>query len=280
MKHLPKKTITWNFQEHKPLLQWNNVSTVCEESKCPNRRECSDAKQATFLIGGSVCTRACAYCNVETGSTNTPLPDKKEIDQIIDFANTSQTKYIVITSVTRDDDPGGLAGQFAVLTEMLHQAGVLVELLIPDFIAHSNPLKIVTRANPAVLAHNMEAVSSLWKIVRPQGSFKKSLEILQFIHDHYPNIIVKSGFMIGLGETKDEIFELIRQIGSAGVDILTIGQYLQPAPHLAPVEKYYTEEEFFALREYGLGQGLKVVESGPFVRSSYKAFESYKVVKN
>lgn len=267
-----KKKLTWNFNEPVKLLQWENVHTVCEESACPNRAECSALNTATFLLGGKFCTRRCGFCHVENG----PLVAvqklrQKEEEEILAAVKKLNLSYVVLTSVTRDDDPEALAWHFNNVCQRLKTEGRDVELLIPDFKADENCLLIPALAQPNVMAHNMETVKSLSRQIRPQAFYEKSLKVLQYYHTHHPKILVKTGFMVGLGETESEIYDLIDDIHLAGADILTIGQYLQPGPEEVEVKKYYTEEDFLNFQRYALNKGLGKVQSGYFTRSSYHA---------
>jgi len=271
-KSTTRKKIKWNFEGNDVLLKWKGVHTVCEESACPNRLECSQLKTATFLIGGKYCTRNCRFCKIENGK---PMPldslKEHEMAEILEAVKKLDLKFVVITSVTRDDDPIGLSSHFHDICIELKKLNLGVELLIPDFRLDRNCLDHIGEASPTVIAHNLETVKRLSGDIRPQASYEKSIELLKHYIVHYPKIIVKSGFMVGLGETPDEIIQTVTDLKLAGVHVLTIGQYLQPGDGQTPVVKYYSEDEFLNLKDIALEIGIKHVESGYFTRSSYKA---------
>ncbi|MDH5719049.1 MAG: lipoyl synthase [Spirochaetia bacterium] len=271
-----KKNIVWNFADTAPLLSFEEVHTVCQQSKCPNRSECSSQKSATFLIAGDLCTRNCAFCHVHAGK---PLSiealKEKETSAILSAVSKLNMKYVVLTSVTRDDSEKELANYFAFLVKKLNQAGCLVEVLIPDFHAKEEFLKIITEASPAVIAHNIETVSRLSKKMRPQADYQTSLLTLKKIKEISGHIITKSSFMTGLGENNEDINQLLIDLKEANVDILMIGQYLRPSEKQAIVKKNYTEQEFNILREKANKMGFLHTEAGTFVRSSYKAREVF-----
>jgi lipoic acid synthetase len=267
-----KKRITWNFHKSDSLLKWEGVHTVCEESACPNRIECSRLKTATFLIGGKYCTRNCLFCKVEHGKP-APMESLKDVEkqEILNAVKILGLQFAVITSVTRDDDPTGLSLHFHDVCMALNQRGIGVELLIPDFRLDKDLLSHIGDAAPRVIAHNLETVRRLSPRIRPQASYEKSIKVLQHYALHYPKIRVKSGFMVGFGETLDEIFYTIEDLQRAGIHVLTVGQYLQPGEDQTPVVKHYTDDEFLEIKAIALKSGIKHVESGYFVRSSYKA---------
>jgi lipoyl synthase len=266
------KRISWDFEGGVNLLAYKNVHTVCEESRCPNRHECSSLGIATFLIGGRECTRACKFCHIATAK---PLPlssiAEKEHDDIIRTAIDGKYKYLVITSVARDDDEAGLAAHFARITRSLNNLGITVELLIPDFHGRAEHLDVIAEAGPAVIAHNMETVARLSPSIRPQASYERSLEFFRFFKKSHPQIIRKSAFMLGLGETDEEVETLLDDMKSATIDIVSVGQYLRPSPDQAPVMKNYTMADFAALEKSVEARGFLASEIGPFVRSSYMA---------
>jgi len=267
-----KKKIRWNFLNPDALLKWEGIHTVCEESGCPNRLECSQLRTATFLIGGKYCTRNCRFCKIEHGKP-VPVSLIKDIEKqtILNAAISLGLKFAVITSVSRDDDFRELAQHFAEICVSLMNKNIGVELLVPDFQLDKNLLDLVGNASPLVIAHNLETVKRLSKKIRPQASYEKSIKVLQHYALQYPKITVKSGFMVGLGETADEILETITDMKNAGVQILTIGQYLQPGIDQTKVVKHYSNEEFLNFKALALQAGIKNVESGYFIRSSYKA---------
>lgn len=275
----PKKKVVWNFAEETRLLRYTHVHTVCEESRCPNRNECSSLGIATFLIGGRECTRACKFCHIATAK---PVPlsaiAEKEHDDVIAAAQAGAYDYLVITSVARDDDEAGLAAHFARLTRSLNSMKIRVELLIPDFHNRAEHLSVIAEAQPAVIAHNMETVARLSPWVRPQAEYTRSLALFRYFAQAYPAILRKSAFMVGLGETRAEIEKLLDDMRDAGVDIVSIGQYLRPSLEQAEVKKVYSEEEFHELEESVRQRGFLAWEVGPFVRSSYMAHETMKKV--
>ncbi|HRP68842.1 MAG TPA: lipoyl synthase [Turneriella sp.] len=268
---IPKR-LPWSFDEPTELIAYKNVHTVCEESRCPNRNECSSWGVATFLIGGRECTRACKFCHVATGK---PIPLShivdREHDDIINAAKARDYKYLVITSVARDDDEAGLAAHFARITRSLNALGVTVELLIPDFHARPEHLRVVADAKPAVIAHNVETVERLSPYIRPQAKYQRSLAFFNFFREAYPHIVRKSGFMVGLGEERSEISTLLSDMKRAAVEIVTVGQYLRPTTKQAPLLKNYPMTEFLEIESEIETYGFLAWEVGPYVRSSYMA---------
>ncbi len=266
------KRIPWNFEGGVNLLAYKNVHTVCEESRCPNRHECSSLGIATFLIGGRECTRACKFCHIATAKPVALASiAEKEHDDIVRTAVDGKYKYLVITSVARDDDEAGLAHHFARITRSLNGLGITVELLVPDFHGRAEHLNIIAEAGPAVIAHNMETVARLSPAIRPQADYHRSLQFFRFFESAHPQIIRKSAFMLGLGETAEEVETLLDDMKSAAIDIVSIGQYLRPSPEQAPVVKNYSASEFAALEQSADTRGFLASEIGPFVRSSYMA---------
>ena len=252
-------------------LRQAHVHTICEEAKCPNIGECFKRGTATFLILGDVCTRNCKYCHVSHGK---PLPvDVQEPVHVAESVKQLNLNYAVITSVTRDDLSDGGANHFYETITKIKQLNpnCQVEVLIPDFQGDHDALRSVLSAKPAVLNHNIEVVSSLFPTIRPQGDYKQSLFVLKQSKQIQKNIPTKSGFMIGLGESMEEILVLLDDLRSVDVDFLTIGQYLQPTTKHVPVKKYYTPDEFDLLKQKALEKGFVHVESGPLVRSSDRA---------
>jgi lipoic acid synthetase len=261
-----------NYARIKGILRENQLHTVCQEAACPNIRECWDEGTATFMILGNRCTRGCNFCNVIKAQ---PLGlDVDEPARVARVVAELKLKQVVITSVTRDDLPDGGASIFARTIELLRRQDkdVKVEFLIPDLRGSFDSLKIVLKSGVDVLAHNVETVGRLHKRVRPGMKLKRSLEVLRHSSDYIPRPVVKTGFMVGLGETYDEIVELMHQVFATGTDILTIGQYLRPSLHHLPVEKFYHPDEFEQLAAIGRSIGFGHVEAGPLVRSSYRAF--------
>lgn len=275
-----KKKIRASFKEQVELIAYKNVHTVCEESKCPNRYECSQEKIATFLIGGRLCTRSCSFCHIATGKP-LPLNDfaDKEVYDILYSIDMLGSKYVVITAVARDDDELGLANHFNNLTSLIAKKNVEVELLIPDFHAKKKYLDIIANSNPLVIAQNIETVNRLTKKIRPQAGYEQTLSVFQYLHNHYPKIILKSGLMIGLGETLDEIEELLLDLKNNYIDIVTIGQYMQPSKKQLNVAQIDTENIFEKLEKMVTDIGFLGYEVGPFVRSSYMASKTMESVK-
>ena len=259
----------------KKLLRRLNLHTVCEEANCPNIGDCFSRKTATFMIMGDVCTRNCPYCNVSHGKPQ--ALDPQEPENIANAVKTLGLKHVVITSVDRDDLPDGGASHFANVIKKAREInpGITIEVLIPDFKGSIESLKTVLDANPEVVNHNIETVKELYKIVRPQGNYERSLKILKSIKEISPKTILKSGFMVGLGETKEQIINLMEDLYKNNVEILTIGQYLQPSKKHLPVYRYYSEEEFKEFEEIGYKIGFKYVFSGVLVRSSFNAQEQF-----
>lgn len=272
LEHLPKKRLKWDFNSPVSLLVYQNVHTVCEESRCPNRHECSAAGVATFLIGGRVCTRSCKFCHIATGRgpALSQIAEKEKQD-ILSYVERARLKFVVITAVARDDDELGLARHFADITRALKQMNVETELLIPDFHGRSDCLDIVAEASPLVIAHNVETVRRLAKSVRPQASHDRTLQLYQYIHQKWPDVILKAGFMVGLGESIREIEELLRELKASHVEVVTIGQYMQPSSRQNEVQKIYSSHEFDLIENMVQTMGFNGWEVGPFVRSSYMA---------
>ncbi len=255
------------------LMQGLNLNTVCKEANCPNLGECYLKHTATFMILGNICTRNCRFCNVATGR---PLPpDPKEPENVARAARKLGLRHVVVTCSTRDDLPDGGAEQFARTVRALRETcpGVTVETLISDMKGDPGSLDIVLAAHPDVLNHNVETVQELQKAVRPQASYERSLGVLRYCKEKDPTILTKTGFMVGLGETEEQIDRLMDDILATGCDILTIGQYLQPSPQHYPLARYVTPDEFAHYKELALRKGFRHVASAPLARSSYKAWE-------
>jgi lipoyl synthase len=256
----------------KTTLAALKLQTVCQEAACPNIAECFASGTATFLLLGNICTRHCLYCNVQQG---VPLPImEKEIDQIIAAVKIMDLKYVVVTSVTRDDLPDGGAGIFADCINKLRRArpDCKIEVLIPDFQGSLSALEKVIAAGPDVINHNMETVKPLFPQLRPQGSYNVSLELLSRVSSS--SVISKSGFMIGFGESNDDILRLIEDLAYVSCERLTIGQYQRPTLNHWPVVKYYHPDEFARLKEIACSLGFEYVEAGPLTRSSYHAAQA------
>jgi lipoic acid synthetase len=253
------------------LMRAGALHTICEEAHCPNLAECWAHHTATFLILGDTCTRNCRFCGVRTGRPAPPDPEEPE--RVARAVQELGLEHAVVTSVDRDDLPDGGASAFADVIRCIRalQAGCTVEVLIPDFRGRVEPLEVVVGARPDVLGHNVETVPSLFRRIQPQSRYEWSLAVLRNTRALWPGAIVKSGLMVGLGETTEEVLDVMRDLRRLEVDILTVGQYLQPSRHHAPIARYYTPAEFASLRERGIEMGFRWVESGPLVRSSYRA---------
>ena len=253
------------------MMRSKSLHTVCEEARCPNMGECWGSGTSTFLILGDVCTRSCRFCDIETGRPG-PI-DWEEPERVARAVKAMDLRHAVITSVNRDERPDGGAPIFAMVIKRIRelQPGCSVEVLIPDFKGSIEALKIVMDARPEILNHNVETVPRLFKKVQPQDRYEWAQATLTNAKKLDPEVLTKSGIMLGLGETMEEVKEVMRDLRSWGVEILTIGQYLRPTREHLPIERYYTPEEFEALKRYGLEIGFKWVESGPLVRSSYRA---------
>jgi lipoic acid synthetase len=252
-----------------------NLHTVCESARCPNIHECFHRRAATFMILGNLCTRGCTFCSVPKGSPARRefTLDPQEPANVARMARDMGLRYVVITSVNRDDLEDGGSRHFAETIREVRAAlpAARVEVLTPDFCGDFDAVARVLDAAPHVFNHNMETVARLYRSVRPQARYHQSLEVLAFAKRHRPQVLTKSGLMVGLGETPEEVHALLRDVRSAAVDVATIGQYLQPTRRNRPVAEYVTPRQFDAYRDYGLSIGFKMVFSGPFVRSSYMA---------
>ncbi len=264
-----------NYFELKKIMRDRGLHTVCEEANCPNISECWANRTATFLILGDICTRACGYCDVTSGK---PFPlDEDEPHKVAEAVRAMGLQHVVITSVNRDDLPDGGSHIFAEMVALIRQTtpGCRIELLIPDFVGNWNDLATVMAARPEILNYNTETVPRLYRRVRHKARYDRTLELLSRAKDlgRPYGVISKSGIMVGLGETKDELVEVMRDLRSVECDVLTLGQYMRPSPKHLKVERYYTPAEFAELKEIALGYGFQHVESGPLVRSSYHAHE-------
>ena len=258
-----------HYQEIRRIMTERGLHTICEEARCPNVWECWNNRTATFLILGDICTRRCHYCAVTTGR---PLePDLNEPGRVAEAVHALGLRHAVITSVNRDDMPDGGASIFAETIRLIRSRmpSCTVEVLIPDFQGQESALTTVMDEHPHILNHNIETVPRLFPSIRPQGKYRRSLELLDRAKSK--GGLTKSGLIAGLGETLDEISDVMRDLRAVGCDILTIGQYLRPTKLHAPIQRFYAPEEFQALKEEGLTLGFQHVESGPLVRSSYHA---------
>ena len=265
-----------DLQKVKSILDQAELHTVCEEARCPNLGECFCGGTATFLILGRICTRNCGFCAVEHGI---PAPaDDTEPEKVAQAVQKMGLQYVVVTSVTRDDLFDGGASLFAKTIQAIRASNpkIKVEVLIPDFQGDLKSLKAVLKECPDVLNHNVETISRLYPEVRPQADYKRSLDLLKKSKELHPHISTKSGFMLGLGETENEVLELLRDLRETGCDFLTIGQYLQPRKDRLSVVRYVPPDEFEEYKRIGEEMGFRAIASGPFVRSSFHAFEMFK----
>lgn len=258
-----------NYKEVYELMRKSKLHTVCEEAKCPNLAECWNRRTATFMILGDTCTRSCGFCNVKVG-----LPNELDLDEprrVAESVESLNLKHVVITSVNRDELKDGGASIFSESVRLIRERmpDTTIEILIPDFKGEEHALEIILKNPPDILNHNLETVKRLYHAVRPQAKYERSLEVIRWFKQN--GLRTKSGIMVGIGETKEEVAELINDLHNSGCDIMTIGQYLQPTKNHLPVHRYVTLDEFKFYKEYGLQIGLKAVESSPLVRSSYHA---------
>jgi lipoic acid synthetase len=265
-----------DYEKVRSIIQKGRLHTVCQEAACPNQFECFSSHTATFLIMGSRCTRNCRFCNIQS-SPVLPIPDPGEPVRVAEAVRQMNLRYVVITSVTRDDLPDGGAGHFAetIFEIRKRRPSVPIEVLIPDFLGDAAALSCVLKAGPDVLNHNIETVPRLYPQVRPQADYQRSLALLRSVSQFSPTIASKSGLMLGLGERFREVRQTLEDLYHCGCRLLTIGQYLQPSKDHLPVQRYVTPEEFDEFRDSALGIGFEAVASGPFVRSSYHAREMF-----
>ncbi|MBU5298779.1 lipoyl synthase [Clostridium sporogenes] len=252
------------------------LNTVCDEANCPNRLECHNKGTATFMILGSVCTRNCRFCNVKTGKAQ--CVDKEEPLHVAQAVKELGLKHAVITSVTRDDLEDGGASQFAEVIRAIRKLtpNTTIEVLIPDLKGNWEALKVILDEKPEILNHNIETISGLYKKVRPEAIYTRSLELLRKVKEIDKSILTKSGFMVGLGEKEEEVIELLKDLRKYQCDIVTIGQYLQPSKEHIELEEYVHPEVFKKYKKIGLDMGFKYIASSPLVRSSYNAAEALK----
>jgi lipoic acid synthetase len=265
-----------NYNDLKNLMRSKSLHTVCEEARCPNMGECWANRTATFMILGSVCTRSCGFCAVATGR---PMAlDWEEPRRVAEAVTQMGLNHVVVTSVNRDELHDGGATLFAATIRWISRMNTVcaVEVLTPVFKGSREALKVVMDAKPDVFNHNVETVPRLYRRVRPQAVYERSLDVLAWAKEMYPEKPTKTGFMLGLGETHDEIVELLRDIRAHKVDIVTIGQYLRPSPQHLPIERYVPPDEFREYARIGREMGFRNVYSGPLVRSSYHAWDQVK----
>ncbi len=265
-----------NYVDVKNLMRNNKLNTVCEEAKCPNLAECWNHRTATFMILGDTCTRSCGFCNIKVG-----MPNELDLDEprrVAEAVNNLQLRHVVITSVNRDELIDGGAGIFAETIRIIRETtpDCTIEILIPDFKGYEPAFEIIMKNPPDILNHNLETVPSLYHAVRPQAKYQRSLDLIKWFHER--GLKTKSGIMVGIGETKEQVVELMHDLVSHNCDILTIGQYLQPTTSHLPVNRFVTPEEFEFYKEEGLKMGFKIVESAPLVRSSYHADKQARMV--
>jgi len=270
-----KMTWTEKFSETNAVLRSHGLVTVCEEAKCPNIGDCYSHHTATFMILGSVCTRRCSFCAVTQANPEAKPPDETEPERLAQAALELGLNHIVITSVSRDDLPDQGAAHFAACVQAIkrRKPDAAVEVLIPDFRGEEGPLRTVVESPIAVLNHNTETVPRLYARVRRGARYRRTLELLRRAKEMKPKLPTKSGLMLGLGETADEVLDVLMDLRAANVDILTLGQYLQPSGDQLPVERYLKPQEFDLWKVDALALGFRHVESGPLVRSSYHAWE-------
>lgn len=258
-----------NYNDVKSLMRGQHLHTVCEEARCPNIGECWNHRTATFMILGDTCTRSCGFCNVKTG-----MPNELDLDEprrVAESVKELKLRHVVITSVNRDELKDGGAFIFKETVRLINESmpDTTVEILIPDFRGVEEAFLTIMNNPPDILNHNLETIPRLYHVVRPQAKYQRSLELLRWFKDRY--LKTKSGIMVGIGETKEEVLETMHDLVEHGVDILTIGQYLQPTKMHLPVDRFVTLDEFNLYKEEGLKMGFRIVESGPLVRSSYHA---------
>ena len=261
------------------LMKDLKLNTVCKEANCPNLGECYKKHTATFMVMGSACTRNCRFCNVSCAKPQPLDPDEPR--HLAEVAKKLALRHVVVTQVTRDDLPDGGAAHMAAVVRAVHETcpGTTVEVLISDLKGSEDALRMVLDAKPEVLNHNVEMVSRLYHDVRPQARYERSLKVLSDSKKFAPNILTKTGFMLGLGETDDEVYALMDDIRATGCDILTISQYLQPSPQHWALQRYVTPEEFARLKDIAMEKGFKFVASSPLVRSSYRAAEAFEAAE-
>lgn len=262
-----------NFQHLKNLAHGLGLHTVCESARCPNIGECWHHGTATFMLLGDICTRRCGFCAVPKGRPK--AIDYAEPRRVAEAVRTLRLRHAVVTSVNRDDDNLGGARVFAATIHAIRELApsCTVEVLIPDFKGSEEALALVLSARPNILNHNTETVPSLYRFVRPGARFARSVALLQNVKRLAPGMMTKTGLMLGLGETEDEVLTTMATLQATGCDILTLGQYLRPSRDHLPVKRFYTPEEFARLKRAGLEMGFRHVEAGPLVRSSYHAHE-------
>jgi len=258
-----------NYKDVFNLMRDSKLNTVCEEAKCPNLGECWNARTATFMILGDTCTRSCGFCNIKVGMPNElDLDEPRRVAESVEQLN---LRHVVITSVNRDELQDGGASIFSETIRLIREKmpECTIEILIPDFKGEEDAFNIIMQNPPTILNHNLETVKHLYHAVRPQAKYERSLQLIKWFKDK--GLRTKSGIMVGIGETYEQVIELMHDLRNFGCDILTIGQYLQPTKNHLPVQRYVTLDEFAKYKEEGLKMGFLAVESAPLVRSSYHA---------
>lgn len=262
------------------LLERLSLHTICESAHCPNAGDCFSRKTATFLILGNTCTRNCSFCAVDKGRPS--AVDEEEPEHLVAAVEALGLRYVVITSVTRDDLPDGGAAHFARTVSLLREKrpGIMVEVLVPDFLGSREALDTVLAASPSVLNHNVETVPRLYPEVRQMADYRRSVRLLGMVKELTPGMVSKSGLMVGLGETKDEVVAVMKDLREAKCDLLTLGQYLPPSPQHYPLSRYVSPEEFADFEAVGKSLGFAEVASAPLVRSSFRAAELYGKARN
>ncbi|MEJ1969793.1 MAG: lipoyl synthase [Rhizomicrobium sp.] len=274
-----KAPVSREYAATRAVVRAHNLHTVCEEAACPNIGECWTKAHATMMIMGDTCTRACAFCNVKTGLPG-PL-DAAEPDNVAQAVKTLGLKHVVITSVDRDDLPDGGAAHFALVIRAIRAAspGTTIEILTPDFLRKDGAIEVVMEARPDVFNHNLETVPRLYLTIRPGARYFASLRLLQKAKELAPTGFTKSGLMVGLGESREEIMQVMDDLRAAGVDFLTIGQYLQPTRKHAALDRFWTPDEFRALEITARAKGFQMVSASPLTRSSYHADTDFAALK-
>jgi lipoyl synthase len=270
-----KAPVSREYQATRDLMRQKKLNTVCEEAACPNIGECWSKKHATVMILGSTCTRACAFCNIKTGMPD--LLDPHEPEHLAEAVAQMGLNHVVITSVDRDDLPDGGAAHFACCITRIRETSpsTTIEILTPDFLRKDGAIEVVVAARPDVYNHNVETVPRLYKSIRPGARYFHSLNLLKQVKKLDPSLFTKSGLMVGLGEEKDEVLQVMDDMRSAEVDFITIGQYLQPTPNHAKVERFVTPDEFQMMGRMAKAKGFLMVASSPLTRSSYHAGDAF-----
>jgi len=270
-----KAPVSREYQNTRDVIHKLKLNTVCEEAACPNIGECWSQKHATVMIMGDTCTRACAFCNVKTGVPGALNPHEPE--NLAQAIAELGLHHVVVTSVDRDDLPDGGAAHFALCIEAMRKRApnTTIEVLTPDFLRKDNAIAVVVKAKPDVYNHNIETVPRLYKTIRPGARYFNSLHLLKTVKETDPSIFTKSGIMVGLGEEKDEVLQVMDDLRAADVDFMTIGQYLQPTPAHAAIDRYVTPDEFAYYERQARARGFLMVSSSPLTRSSYHAAEDF-----